>query len=55
MPDGTVPVMEATITLHSIEHPDWANMTIGIPLGLCSRSRKGADVVLNFSGARWTM
>ena len=37
MPDGSVPVLEATVTLTSKEHPNWREMTIGIPLR-CSTS-----------------
>lgn len=55
MPDGSVPVLEATVTLHSTEHPDWKEMTIGIPLALLERPAGRHDVVLNFSGVRWTL
>jgi len=55
MPDGTVPVLEATVVLHSVEHPDWKNMTIGIPLAMLKKPAGQHEVVLNFSGARWTM
>ncbi len=55
MADGSVPVLEATVALHSTEHPDWKNMTIGIPLALLKRSEGEHEVVLNFTGARWTM
>lgn len=55
MPDGSVPVLEATVVLHSVEHPDWKNMTIGIPLAMLKKPAGQHEVVLNFSGARWTM
>jgi hypothetical protein len=55
MPDGSVPVLEATITLHSVEHPDWKNMTVGIPLALLTSPEGEHEVVLNFSGVQWTM
>ena len=55
MPDGSVPVLEANVVLHSVEHPDWKNMTIGIPLAMLKKPEGGHDIVLNFSGARWTM
>ena len=55
MPDGSVPVLEATVVLHSAEHPDWTNMTIGIPLAMLQQPEGGHEIVLNFSGARWTM
>src|SRR4051794_15380856 len=37
MPDGSTPVLEATLQLHSSEHPDWKKMTIGIPLAMLKR------------------
>ena len=55
MPDGSVPVLEANILLHSIEHPDWKNMSIGIPLAMVKKPEGEHDIVLNFSGVRWTM
>jgi hypothetical protein len=55
MPDGSVPVLEATVTLHSSEHPDWRNMTIGIPLALLKKPEGEHEIVLHFSGVNWTM
>ena len=55
MPDGSVPVLEANVVLHSVEHPDWKNMTIGIPLAMLKKPEGEHEVVLNFSGVRWTM
>ena len=55
MPDGSVPVLEANVVLHSIEHPDWKNMTIGIPLALLRNPEGEHEIVLNFAGVRWTM
>ena len=55
MPDGSVPVLEANVVLHSIEHPDWKNMTIGIPLALLKKPEGEHEIVLDFSGVRWTM
>ena len=55
MPDGSVPVLEANVVLHSTEHPDWKNMTIGIPLAMLKKPAGEHEVVLNFSGVRWTM
>lgn len=55
MPDGSVPVLEASIVLNSIEHPDWKKMTIGIPLALLKHPQGQHEVVLNFSGVHWTM
>ena len=55
MPDGSVPVLEATLCFHSTEHPDWKDMTIGIPLALLKKPEGEHEIVLNFSGVRWTM
>ena len=55
MPDGSVPVLEACVVLHSVEHPDWRNMTIGIPIAMLTNPTGEHAVVLTFSGVRWTM
>jgi hypothetical protein len=55
MPDGSVPVLEANVALHSLEHPDWKNMTIGIPLARLKQPEGEHEIVLNFTGVRWTM
>ena len=55
MPDGSVPVLEASVVLHSPEHPGWKNMTIGIPLAMLKRPGGEHEVILNFTGVRWTM
>lgn len=55
MPDGSVPVLEAALALHSAAHPDWTDMTIGIPLAMLKQPDGKHEVVLNFSGVRWTM
>lgn len=55
MPDGSVPVLEANVVLTSTEHPNWRDMTIGIPLALLKKPEGEHEVVLHFSGAAWTM
>lgn len=55
MPDGSLPVLEATLTLHSTEHPDWKTMTIGIPLAMLKEPKAPHEVVLQFTGVRWTL
>ena len=55
MPDGSVPVLEATALLHSTEHPDWKEMTIGIPIAMLKQPMGAHEVVLQFTGVRWTM
>jgi hypothetical protein len=55
MPDGTVPVLDARLLLHSPEHPDWREMTIGIPLAMLEPPLGEHTLVLHFSGVRWTL
>lgn len=55
MPDGTVPVLEATLQLRSVDHPKWKSMTIGIPLALLPQPYGKHEVVLDFSGVRWSI
>jgi hypothetical protein len=55
MPDGSVPVLEANLALHSVEHPDWRNMAIGIPLAALKKPEGKHEIVLHFSGVRWTL
>ncbi len=55
MPDGLVPVLEANVVLHSTEHPEWQNITIGIPLALLGKPDGEHEVVLNFAGPDWRM
>ena len=38
-----------------VEHPDWTQMTVGIPLAILKEPGGEHEVVLNFSGVRWTM
>ncbi len=55
MPDGSVPVLEATLSLHSTEHPDWKDMTIGMPIAMLERPAGAHEIVLNFSGVDWKL
>lgn len=55
MPDGSVPVLEATLTLHSVEHPEWTNMTVGVPIALLRNPLGEHEVVVHFTGARWSL
>ena len=56
MPDGSVPVIEASLALqlpvgdHSIR-----KMTVGIPLAMLDNPHGEHEIFLNFSGVRWTM
>ena len=54
-PDGSVPVLEAKVSLRSPDHPDLKEMTIGIPLALLKKPVGEHEIVLNFSGVRWTL
>ncbi|NLS98160.1 MAG: hypothetical protein GXX96_39020 [Planctomycetaceae bacterium] len=53
--DGSVPVLEATVRLHSAERPDWEEMTIGFPLAMLDRPEGEHELVLHFTGVRWTV
>lgn len=55
MPDGTVPVLEATVVLHSEEHPNWTNMTLGVPVAMLANPRGRHDVALSFTGTDWKL
>ncbi len=53
--DGSCPVLEARIALHSQEHPEWNTMTVGVPLSRLARSEGTHEIELRFAGARWQM
>ena len=53
--DGSVPVLEAAVMLYSTQFPQGKEMTIGIPLAMLKQPEGRHEVVLNFSGVRWTM
>lgn len=53
--DGSCPVLEARVFLHSEEHPDWKEMTVGVPLSRLEKRNKTHEVVLKFADARWWM
>jgi len=55
LPDGSLPVMEATVFLTSAEHPDWKQMTVGFPLACLKQPYGTHDFVLNFTGVRWVL
>lgn len=55
MADGSVPVLEATVTVHSEEHPDWQSMAIGVPLAMLSDPKGKHEVVLDFTGPDWKL
>lgn len=54
--DGSVPVLEASITLQSPTEKEMRqDMTIGIPLAMLDKPEGEHEVILNFSGVSWTM
>lgn len=56
MSDGAVPVLEATLTLTSpLEKVFNRDMTIGCPVAALKNPWGEHEVVLNFTGVRWTM
>lgn len=55
MKDGRVPVLEAKLKLHSAEHPDWKEMTIGFPLAMLDKPGGKREIVLHFDGPRWSV
>ncbi|MDR1719035.1 MAG: hypothetical protein LBR67_02775 [Dysgonamonadaceae bacterium] len=56
MPDGSVPVLEASLGLKFPENAaETKEMTIGIPLAMLETPYGKHDIVLNFTGVKWTM
>lgn len=55
MRDGRVPVLEAKLKLHSAEHPEWKEMVIGFPLAMLEKPEGRHEIVLHFSGVRWSV
>lgn len=55
MPDGSVPILEAGLELKSPVGGHMERMIIGIPLAMLDQPLGEHEVVLNFSGVRWTM
>ncbi|MEJ7830986.1 MAG: hypothetical protein WKF91_22460 [Segetibacter sp.] len=56
MPDGSIPVLEAPLRLYLPLEPIGArDMPVGIPLAMLKRPEGEHEVVLHFSGVRWTL
>lgn len=56
MEDGSLPVLEARILLHSqVEKPFRQEMRIGFPIAMLANPMGKHTVVLNFSGPKFTM
>ncbi|MDQ0641182.1 hypothetical protein QF042_004747 [Pedobacter sp. W3I1] len=56
LPDGSDPVLEASLRLHSLTEPNGPrDMSIGIPLAMLEKLNGEHELVLHFSGVRWTL
>ncbi|MBR5174731.1 MAG: hypothetical protein IKW89_02240 [Bacteroidales bacterium] len=56
MPDGTLPVLEAALTLHSEVNPgEVRDMVVGVPLAYLEQPEAVHEVTLDFTGVRWSM
>ncbi|RZJ70638.1 MAG: hypothetical protein EOO45_12585, partial [Flavobacterium sp.] len=56
MPDGSIPVLEAALRLYSATEPKGSReMSVGIPLAMLKKPHGDHEVVLHFSGVRWTL
>jgi len=55
MPDGSVPVLEAALRLYSPSEPQGKDMPVGIPLAMLEKPEGEHEIVLHFSGVRWTL
>ncbi len=50
--DGSVPVLEARLQLRSSDHPEWRQMTVGIPLGILTHPFGDHEVTVDYSGVQ---
>lgn len=56
LPDGSDPALEASLRLHSPTEPNGPrDMSVGIPLGMLKKLNGEHELVLHFSGVRWTL
>ena len=56
MSDGSVPVMEASLSLQSAQDPDvFRDLTVGIPLALLDKPEGKHEIVLQFTGVQWSL
>jgi beta-fructofuranosidase len=54
--DGTVPVLQADLLLHRIVHREPSRkMRLGVPIAMFSQTEETHEVILHFSGIKWTM
>lgn len=56
MPDGSVPVLEASLSLESPTRAgEFQDLVIGIPLAILERPEGAHDITLQFSGVSWSL
>lgn len=56
MPDGSVPVLEASLSLQSPLHrEEFRDMTVGIPLAILDQPEGKHTITLQFSGVQWSL
>ncbi|OOQ61410.1 glycoside hydrolase family protein [Mucilaginibacter pedocola] len=55
MPDGTVPVLEASLKLYPKAEEPGRDMVVGIPLAMLKKPFGEHEIALDFSGVRWTL
>lgn len=56
MPDGSVPVLEASLSLQSpLNADEFQDMTVGVPLALLDNPEGEHNITLQFSGVQWTL
>lgn len=56
MPDGSIPVLEASLSLqYPMDSDKFQNLKIGVPLAMLDNPEGKHEIVLQFSGIRWTL
>lgn len=55
MPDGSVPVLEAIVTLYAPSFPAGKEMIIGVPLARLQQTTGPHEVTVHFSGVHWSL
>lgn len=56
MPDGTVPILEAALSLESpVEPGTFQEMIVGIPLAILDKPEGRHTITLRFSGVEWSL
>jgi hypothetical protein len=55
MPDGSVPVLEASITLYAPQFPAGRRMLVGMPVAMLAHPTGTHEVMVEFTGVRWSL